>query len=42
MTPPVEAKGNDKNSANRVILNECEGSKTHRKEILHYTKLRSE
>ncbi len=29
MTPPVEAKGNDKNSASRVILNECEGSQAH-------------
>ena len=29
MTPPIEAKGNDKNNANRVILNECEGSKAH-------------
>ena len=29
MTPPVEAKGNDKNSANRVILNASEGSKAH-------------
>ena len=29
MTPPVEAKGNDKNNASCVILNECEGTKTH-------------
>ena len=35
MTPPVEAKGNDKNSANRVILNASEGSKTHRMEMLY-------
>ncbi len=34
MTPPVEAKGNDKNSANRVILNECKGSKARNEEML--------
>ena len=29
MTPPVEAKGNDKNNASCVILSASEGTKAH-------------
>ena len=35
MTPPVEAKGNDKNNANRVILSASEGSKARNEDMLY-------